>query len=93
MFMRLQSGWFLNDAASITAMELYLRVVVYFAGTLLFAAGLYAFLHESLVLAGYARSFGDGPFGIIARPIFMVGAGWFLWSFRARERKISQAIR
>ena len=42
-------------------------------------AGLYAFAHDCLMLSGLAKPVGDGPFGLIAGPIYVGLGGWLVW--------------
>ena len=46
----------------------------------LFLGGVYAFVHDCLLLMGPAKSFGgDGPFGLIAGPVYAGLGGWLVW--------------
>lgn len=56
----------------------FIRSTSYVLSSVLIAIGTFSFVHGSLVVLRVITPVGDGPFGIIDGPIFIViGAVWF----------------
>jgi hypothetical protein len=56
-----------------------LRLVGSLGSALFFVLGLYLFVSDALVLAHVAQPVGDGPFGIVVGPVFMLIGALIIW--------------
>ena len=56
-----------------------LRLVGSLVGALFFVLGLYALVDDALVFVHVARPVGDGPFGIVVGPVFMLIGALIIW--------------
>jgi hypothetical protein len=65
--------------AGITITITMLRLVGSLVGALFIVLGLYALVHDALVLVHVAQPVGDGPFGIVGGPIFMLIGALIIW--------------